>query len=62
MFKYGVFSGPYFTEYGSPYTVRIQENTDQKKLRIWSNLLKKSLMENFIFLCSVQGLLYLWEL
>ena len=24
-----------------------------KKLRIWPHLLKKSLMENFIFLCSV---------
>ena len=55
MFKYGVFSGPL-------YIVRIQENTDQKKLWIWSNLLKKSLMENLIFLCIVQGLLYLWEL
>ena len=29
--KYGVFSGPYFL-----YSVRIQENTDQKKLCIWS--------------------------
>ena len=28
MSKYGVFS--------SPYSVRIQENTDQKKLRIWT--------------------------
>ena len=42
--KYGVFSDPYFpafrlnTEiYGkSPYSVQIQENTDQKKLRIWT--------------------------
>ena len=25
----------------------------RKKLRIWSHLLEKSLMENFIFLCSV---------
>ena len=24
-------------------------------LRIWSNLLKKSLMENFIFLCNVHS-------
>ena len=30
--KYGVFSGPYF----SPYSVRMRENTDQKKLRIWT--------------------------
>ena len=29
--KYGVFSGPYFL-----YSVRIQENTDQKKLRNWA--------------------------
>ena len=42
--KYGVFSGPYLpvsglnTEsYGkSSYSVRIQENTDEKKLRIWA--------------------------
>ena len=43
--KYGVFSDPYFlvgirTEYGiniqTEYTVRIQENTAQKKLRIWT--------------------------
>ena len=39
------FSGPYFPVFGSntdiygrksPYSVRIQENTDQKKLRIWT--------------------------
>ena len=39
------FSGPFFfcirTEYGemrsiSPYSVRVRENTDQKKLRIWT--------------------------
>ena len=30
--KYGVFSGPYFP----PYSVQMQENTDQKKLRIWA--------------------------
>ena len=43
--KYGVFSGAYFfrirTEYGkilriSQYSVRMRENTDQKKLRIWT--------------------------
>ena len=43
--KYGVFSGPVFfcirTEYGdlrskSPYSVRIQENMDQKKLCVWT--------------------------
>ena len=36
--KYGVFSGPFFPVFGlnkSPYSVRIQENTDQKKLGIW---------------------------
>ena len=34
------FFGPYFPLFGlnskSPYSVRIQENTDQKKLRIWT--------------------------
>ena len=40
--KYGVFSGPYFPVFGlnaerkSPYSGRILENTDQKKLRIWT--------------------------
>ena len=29
--KYEVFAGPYF-----PYSVRIQENTDQKKIHIWT--------------------------
>ena len=39
--KYGVFAGPYFPVFGlnteiysEMYSVRIQENTDQKKLRI----------------------------
>ena len=37
--KYGVFSGPYFPALGrsiSSYSVRMWENTDQKKLRIWT--------------------------
>ena len=42
--KYGVFSGPYFPLFRlnteiyskSPYSVGIQENTDQKKLCIWT--------------------------
>ena len=45
--KYGVFSGPYFPHSDwirrdirilriSPYSVRMRENTDQKKLRIWT--------------------------
>ena len=39
--KYGVFSGPYFPAFGlicriSPYSVRMRENTNQKKLRIWT--------------------------
>ena len=36
---HGVYSGPYFPAFGlriSPYSVRMQENTDQKKLRIWT--------------------------
>ena len=41
--KYGVFSGPYFPAYGeilciSLYSVRMRENTDQKKLGIWTLL------------------------
>ena len=42
MSKYRVFSGPYFPVFGlnteifSPYSIRIQENADQKKLRIWT--------------------------
>ena len=43
--KYGVFSGPYFFVFGlntdiskSPYSVRIQENTNLKKLCIWTLL------------------------
>ena len=40
--KYGIFAGPYFPVYGlntgkSPYSVRMQENTVQKKLRIWTH-------------------------
>ena len=38
-----IFSGPYFPAFGlntessiSPYSVRMRENTDQKKLRIWT--------------------------
>ena len=42
--KYGVFSGPYFHACGqnterysvSPYSIRMRENTDQKKLRVWT--------------------------
>ena len=43
--KYGVLSGPYFPTFGlnterylriTPYSVRMRENTDQKKLRIWT--------------------------
>ena len=35
--KYGVSSGPYFLAFElSPYSVRMRENTDQKKLRIWT--------------------------
>ena len=42
--KYGVFSGSYFPAFVlnteryciSPYSVRMRENPDQKKLRIWT--------------------------
>ena len=30
------FSGPHFLRSKSPYSARIQENTDQKKFRIWT--------------------------
>ena len=33
--KYGVFSGPYFPTF-EPYSVQMQKNTDQMKLRIWN--------------------------
>ena len=45
VFKYGVFSGPYFPVFGrnteidsvkSPYSVRVQEYRDQKKLCFWT--------------------------
>ena len=39
MSRYGVFSGPYFPVFGlntGIYSVRIQESTDQKKLRFWT--------------------------
>ena len=42
--KYGVLSGPYFSAFGlirrdsiSLYSVRMRENTGQKKLRIWTH-------------------------
>ena len=39
--KYGDFSGPYFPTFRpntgiSPYSVRMRENTNQKKLHIWT--------------------------
>ena len=43
MSKYGVFSGP--------YSVRIRENTDQKKLRIWT-LFTQCKFSIHIFNCS----------
>ena len=36
VFTYGVFSGPYFPAFGLNTAVRMRENTDQKKLRIWT--------------------------
>ena len=62
--KYGVFSGPYFPAFGlnsiSPYSVQMRENTDLKKLRIWtlftqwiaidnSNVLKWQFELSFVF-------------
>ena len=35
--QYGAFSGPYFpVRSKSLYSVQLQENTEQKKLRIWT--------------------------
>ena len=37
--RYRVFSGSHFPAFGwsiSPYSVRMRENTDQKKRRIWA--------------------------
>ena len=58
--KYGVFSGPYFPVFGlntEIYSVnlRIRENTDQKKLRIWT--LSK---QCFVFL--IEYIFYLLEI
>ena len=36
--KYGAFSGPYFTVFRLNTSDWIQENTDQKKLGIWTVL------------------------
>ena len=37
LYKYGVFSGPYFTVFWLNTEIyRLRENTDQKKLRIWT--------------------------
>ena len=39
MSKYGVFSGPYLPACGlnaAPYSVRMRQNTDQKRLCIWT--------------------------
>ena len=38
--------------YKSPYSVRIQENTDQKQLRIWT-LFRQCFTTNFYFLVSL---------
>ena len=37
VFKYEVFHGPYFTVFGLlPYSIRVEENTEQKKVLIWT--------------------------
>ena len=55
MSKYRVFSDPYFPAFGlnterwrsiSPYSVRMQENTDQKILHIWT-LFTQWILKNF---------------
>ena len=56
------FSGPFFfriwTEYGemrsiSPYSVRVRENTDQKKLRIWTHFMRWMSVKHFIHLSTM---------
>ena len=46
MSKYGLFSAPYFPVFGlnsiSPYSVRMRQKTDQKKLRIWTHFTRCS--------------------
>ena len=66
--KCRVISGPHFPVFvpkyrdlwsKSPYSVKIQENTDQKKLRIWT-LFTQCLFLVFVFLPHVQILVILW--
>ena len=55
VFKYGVSSGPYFPAFGLnteryfvfSYSVRMRENTDQKKLRIWTTFTQWSVCLNY---------------
>ena len=65
MSKYGVSSDPYFPVLElnnllrkSPYTVRIQENTDQKKLRIWT-LSRSDLLYWFLEYATYYAIYYL---
>ena len=61
--KYGVFSGTYFLR-KSPYSVRIQEHTDKKKLRIWTLFTQCNIWEirkifaNFAWGCRARKLVY----
>ena len=59
--KYGVFSGPYFPAFGlnnteryriSPYSVRMRENTDLKKLRIWTLFMQWMVHKDWIEKCK----------
>ena len=52
--KYEVFSGPYFPAFGLntvrysvPYSVRMRENMDQKKLRIWTLFTQLLLLKEY---------------
>ena len=65
MSKYGVFSGPYFPVFGLN-SVRIQENTDQKNLRIWTLFIQWELSKCYDYPLSFQGFLiylakYFWS-
>ena len=59
MSKYGVSSGPYFPAFElntslnvSPYSVQMREDTDQKKLRIWTLFTQlKAIFKEILMLC-----------
>ena len=48
--KYGIYSSPYFPAFQlnmERYSVQMRENTDQKKLRIWTLLPQRNVTSHF---------------